>query len=43
LTLHSGSIRCNGSGADCGSEQHGGCGSHGSARQFIDLHFLIPQ
>jgi hypothetical protein len=42
LTLHGGGIRCKCSGADCGSEQHGGSGSHGGARQFIDLHFLIP-
>ena len=39
LTLHGGGIRCKCSGADCGSEQHGSSGSHGGARQFIDLHF----
>jgi hypothetical protein len=42
LTLHCRGIPCNCSGADDGSEQHGSSGSHGSARQFIDLHFLIP-
>src|ERR1700722_6089566 len=41
LTLHGGGIRCECSGADYGSEQHGGSGSHGGARQFIDLHFLF--
>jgi hypothetical protein len=42
LTLYGGGIRCNCSGADDRSEQHGGRSGHGSARQFIDLHFLIP-
>jgi hypothetical protein len=42
LTLHGGGIRCKCSGADCGSEQHGGSGGHSGAREFIDLHFLIP-
>ncbi|HEY2463567.1 MAG TPA: hypothetical protein VGI32_05875 [Steroidobacteraceae bacterium] len=42
LTLHGGGIACKRSRADRGSEQHGGCSGHGSARQFIDLHFLIP-
>jgi hypothetical protein len=42
LTLHGGGIRCKRSGADCGSEQHGGGGGHGDARQFLALHFLIP-
>jgi hypothetical protein len=41
--LHGGGIRCEGSGADRGGEQHGSGSGHGGARQFIDLHFLIPQ
>jgi hypothetical protein len=40
LTLHGGGIRCKGSGADGGSEQHGSGGGHGDARQFLALHFL---
>src|ERR1700733_412960 len=43
LTLNGGGICCECRGADCGSEQHGGSSSRGGARQFIDLHFLIPR